>query len=577
MPTGLWRALALVFTIAALGMVAMDFATAGLRGNDHVITESVDALSDAQRRVVDVSGTPAENGGLRRGDLIADAAGNEPRVNDGIERPGTSVRWNVERDGRHFVTTTRVTSLEERSIVALVVYNIVRLAMLAVASLLIVRRPDDAAARALVTFLICIAATVLGTMPWLPDGYLNGADVLRYAVQFFGLAQAVHFACIFPFRSDTGFRAGLRRANPWISLAITTLVVLEILTVQRTGSALGPAPIPRIVSFSPLYFFAAITAGFWIAGAVARGADRQRVVWSFGSLGIGFAGPIVQTFCVLFHQNGDWTFWLSFTLVAIPVGLAYTILRHRTIDIGFVVSRALVLTIVSFLIVAAFGLLERALGKIFIDASHIASRTVEIALAIGLGFSLRTLHARVERVVDRLFFRQRQLALASLRDFANDVYHITDADIAVARTIAVVSPAVDAGEVAFYRAAPYGFRRVNAGDPFAFPVEADENDPLFVRLRTARAATALRHLGSTIAAEVAFPMFVRGALAGVLALAPKRSGEAYDPEELALLTELAQRVGIALDTLDTLAMRREWEGRMATFGPRATGGVDSAV
>jgi GAF domain-containing protein len=76
-------------------------------------------------------------------------------------------------------------------------------------------------------------------------------------------------------------------------------------------------------------------------------------------------------------------------------------------------------------------------------------------------------------------------------------------------------------------------------------------------LRASRRPELLRGLGSAIDAEIAFPMFVRGTLVGALVLAPKRSGEAYDPEETTLITDLVQRVGLALDALQTLALRRE--------------------
>ena len=59
--------------------------------------------------------------------------------------------------------------------------------------------------------------------------------------------------------------------------------------------------------------------------------------------------------------------------------------------------------------------------------------------------------------------------------------------------------------------------------------------------------------------EIAFPMFVRATLVGALVLAAKRTGEAYDPEEHGLLADLAQRAGLALDALQTVAIRRELE------------------
>jgi hypothetical protein len=208
-----------------------------------------------------------------------------------------------------------------------------------------------------------------------------------------------------------------------------------------------------------------------------------------------------------------------------------------------------VLTAVSFIVVAAFGLLERALGKLFIDESHIASRTVEIALALGLGFSLRTLHVRVERAVDYLFFRGRQRSLAALRAFQRDVFYIESPDAVIEQTIELVSRHADAAEVRIVGEAA-----------------ATNDDPLFVRLRSGRLPVKLRDTSTALHGEYAFPMVVRGTLTGALIVAAKRTGETYDPVERDLLAEIAERAGIALDALQTVAIRRELEELRAATG-----------
>jgi hypothetical protein len=242
--------------------------------------------------------------------------------------------------------------------------------------------------------------------------------------------------------------------------------------------------------------------------------------------------------------------YFELSLIAIPLGLGYTILRHRTIDIGFVVSRALVLATMSFLVLAAFGLIERALGKLFIDASHVASRSVEIALALGLGFSLRTLHARIERGIDFVFFRDRRRALGALRAFARDVGYIGDPATVVERTIATVESHAGAAQARIL-------------------TDVGGDDPLFVRLRASREPVRLRDVDSCIGGDLAFPLVVRGELTGALVLGEKRSGETYDPEERALLAEIADRTAIALDALQTLALRRELEALRAATGGAA--------
>jgi hypothetical protein len=453
------------------------------------------------------------------------------------------------------------------------IFNVVRIAMILVAIVVAIRRPDVAAARVLVTFLLTMAFTLLTGGAWLPDPALLVWGIARVPIQVVSLSQGLLYACIFPYVSTRGVRAWLRWINPWYTLVFATSAMAMTVWVYLTNSLPDLGFATLIVSWAPLAYLAGIIVAFVVAAVSSSGLDRQRVYWAAGSICLGFAGPIVATVLRFgFDRTEGWLDFLSLTLIAMPLGLAYTILRHRTIDIGFVISRALVLTILSAIIIVAFGLLERALGKIFIDASHIASRSVEIALALGLGFSMRSLHDRIERVIDRVFFRQRQRALASLKSFASDVYFITDPDVALERTVEIVHRCADAGNVALYLIADGVFGCAAAVDSTSLPSEISENDPLFVRMRASRLAEMPREVASSLDAEIAFPMFVRATLVGALILAAKRTGETYDPEETTLLTDLAGRVGLALDALQTAAMRRELESLLT-----ATGGAASAL
>jgi hypothetical protein len=573
MPTGLWRFLALASALLALAFVIVDALDIRAFTDDHITAVAADGRTYVQLRVTQVGGAPSENGGLRPGDVITPLFPYTPRARLGAEPLGTVLHWQVRRGTSKFATTTTVSALPDSDILLYEIFNVVRLAMLLMAIVVAARRPDELAARALVVFLITMAVALLPGGGWLPDTPFLVWRIARTPIQILGHSQAVLYSCIFPFASAGGLRAWLRRINPWYTLlcASTVLVLTGIDLVTNRTPDLGPFTL--VVDWSPMLYFIAVAAAFSIAARGAVGRDRQRVYWAAGSIGIGFAGPIVVTVLEFgFGVHLAWIDFMSLSLVAIPLGLAYTILRHRTIDIGFVISRALVLTILSAIIVVAFGLLERALGKLFIDASHIASRSVEIALALGLGFSLRSLHERIERIIDRIFFRHRQRALATLKSFASDVYFITDPDVALERTVDVVNRCADAGNVALYLIADGVFGCAAAIDPANLPSEISENDPLFVRMRASRQAEMPREVASSLYAEVAFPMFVRATLVGALVLAAKRTGEAYDPEETALLADLAGRVGLALDALQTAAIRRELESLL-----RATGGAATAL
>ena len=573
MPTGLWRFLALAGALCALAFVIVDAADISTFTDDHLATRSADGISYARLSVVSVTGDAAVNGGLLPGDVITPHFPLTSRIRLGGESAGTQLDWMVRRGTQTFYATTTVTAMSADDIALYEIFNVVRLAMLLMAIVVAVRRPDVAAARALVAFLIGMAVALTPGGTWLPDSAFLVWRIVREPIQIVSLSQGLLYACIFPVASAGGLRAWLRRANPWYTL-LTASAVLAFEAYNLIANRVPQLGMTEpVLDWSPMAYFLAIAVAFWIALRGSAGRDRQRVYWAAGSICVGFAGPIVATLLRFgFGNTADWVDFFSLTLVAMPLGLAYTILRHRTIDIGFVISRALVLTVLSAIIIVGFGLLERALGKIFIDASHIASRSVEIALALGLGFSLRSLHDRIERIIDRIFFRHRQRALASLKSFATDVYFITDPDVALQRTVDVVHRCADAGNVALYLIADGVFGCAAAVDLASLPSEITENDPLFVRMRASRLAEMPRELASGLEAEIAFPMFVRATLVGALILAAKRTGEAYDPEETALLADLAGRVGLALDALQTAAMRRELESLL-----HATGGAAPAL
>ena len=71
---------------------------------------------------------------------------------------------------------------------------------------------------------------------------------------------------------------------------------------------------------------------------------------------------------------------------------------------------------------------------------------------------------------------------------------------------------------------------------------------------------------SDLPGDSAFPMRVRGRLAGALVCAAKRSGESYAPDERDALRVLAHSVGLALDILEVEALRREVAGMFARTG-----------
>jgi GAF domain-containing protein len=277
----------------------------------------------------------------------------------------------------------------------------------------------------------------------------------------------------------------------------------------------------------------------------ARGGERSRLVWAAGSLSILYLSPLVAFFLSNDFIGGISVYWTvtnSAYFVA-AIGLVYSLLGRRLLDVGFALNRAAVFTTVSLVVVGSFTLVEWALGGWLASESRGTNVLVSGALALGLGLSIHPIHLRVDRFIDASFFRKRHEAEQALRTFAKEAAFITDPDVLVTRARDVLERNTDCSwvDVAVYD----GDGRFGG---------IDENDPAIVTLRTSHQMVNLHAVDSAVRGEFAFPMSARGRLVGVLAIGPKRLGESYAPDEREAIAQLAHGVGIALDVL---TVRRE--------------------
>ena len=217
---------------------------------------------------------------------------------------------------------------------------------------------------------------------------------------------------------------------------------------------------------------------------------------------------------------------------AMPVILSYSLLSQRLFDIGFIFNRAAVFTGVSVILLGAFVLVEWLLADWLGTAGHATNVLVSGGVALALGLSMRFVHGRVDRVVDRVFFRKRHEDEDAIRAFAREAPYVTDSAILVRR----------AGET---------LNRHTNATAVDIVLRYDENDPAIVRLRANSQPLDLHGLDTSLRGDVAFPMTARGQLLGVVVLGARRSGEAYAPDEISAISQLAASMGPALDAFAT--------------------------
>ncbi|MGA8574220.1 MAG: hypothetical protein WB609_00840 [Candidatus Cybelea sp.] len=280
-----------------------------------------------------------------------------------------------------------------------------------------------------------------------------------------------------------------------------------------------------------------------LAIAASPPSERQRSVWMLVPLGTlfvsgaftAFSGPILLSSYVFSNTVADVR---NLILLLVPIALTYAVLNRRVLDTAFVLNRAAVFAGVSVVLVGMFVLVEWLLTGWLQGASHTTNIAITAALALSLGLSIRYVHARVEHVIDNIFFRKRYEDEQALRAFAREAPYITELPVLIRRTISTLEQRADASTVT-----------VVLRDGIGRYGDVSENDPALTTLRAAHRVLDLHGVDTRLSGDFAYPMVARGRLLGALVLGRKRSEESYAPDEQAAIEELAHGVGSAVELL----------------------------
>ena len=414
------------------------------------------------------------------------------------------------------------------------------------------RRPELPEARLLSLMLSAYVLSI--TLNYLRVPLAQADIVIRALVDVCGAAvlmALVAFTALFGRPLSRGRRLinAAAYASALVSATIGLLTAVAIVTLRFDPVALAFGEWPVLVStVSELLVLLAGAAAI----AAARGSERQRVVWAVSSMGL---------LLVLFIVN-DMLSWLApslagdsrlFTIdnivgIIMPVGLTYSVLSRRLLDVGFALNRAVVYSAVSVVVVGLFTTVENLLGGWLTTVSHVESLAVSVAIALAIGFSIRWIHGRIDRFVDVLFFHKRHRGEQALLRFAHEAAFVTNRDLLLSRAIDEVALLTEAQSVAI-------LLREGAGtyvcaSSFGQPLpDAGENEAAVLSMRASGNPVDLHGRGGGLHGEYAFPMMARGTLIGTLVCGVKRSAEPYAPDEREALRTVAHSVGLALDAL----------------------------
>ncbi len=368
--------------------------------------------------------------------------------------------------------------------------------------------------------------------PGLPDPAI--VAVLFLSAVLAALAYLGLYGMIESLAADSPARRYFTVTRAVVVAALGLVAITSVASLStQLFSGCEPVSALRIVFACYALVLAAGFAVLWSGMHGASPAHRRRLSWIFWSTVAGYAGPLATYALIAAQRPVPFDGLYNIAFLAIPLGYSYAVLRHRVIDVGFVLNRALAYTLLTTVVVGAFTLTESF-------ASHLAlgnteSMLLQIAVPLAVGLSFNALHKRVEHALESVFFRERHRAEAALAAFATQTDRFANRHELAQHAVEEIVRWGGAGGCALYKRTEHGFERAaRAGEgDFAAAMERVDIDALE------------RELGP----GCAYPLSSSGRLEGVLLLRPRGSGEAFTPDEIALFETVARQVAAALTGL----------------------------
>ena len=424
----------------------------------------------------------------------------------------------------------------------------------AVIALAAVWRGLNRAADGLALFAIAnLAGTVLQLAP---QRGVVGLGAFLGAWTFYLLARAGLYVMAESMAGAALTNRRVRRA--W---RIAFFSMLGASAVFLLGPAIVAAVMGLLVLQSP-YFNVLLSATYLIPVVLlfvgyrrADKADRVRLRWMLWGGGL-FAAAVFfgDLGFVTPHSALSYALLLS----VMDLGLAaflYAILRHRVVDVRVVISRTLVYAVTTSLVLGLFALFESLLEHTALG--HRASLAFELAVPLGLGASLSTVHRRIDTLVDRLIFRRQYREDIALRRFANESAFVSQPETLLDLTVEQIRLHVGAPWVAFYDYGSEGYRRVRQGGKKELPQFLATDDLALVKLRAHDSDVDLHETQSGLGRDgYAFPLRAGDHLLGVLVVGP-RCDEHYAAEERELMARVAHAVAASLFALRARAVEEQ--------------------
>lgn len=136
-------------------------------------------------------------------------------------------------------------------------------------------------------------------------------------------------------------------------------------------------------------------------------------------------------------------------VAAVPLGAGVGILRYRLYDIDVVINRTLVYGALTAWLLVSYLVIVVALSRVLDPVTNDSDLAVA-ASTLAVAALFRPLRSRIQRFIDRRFYRSRYDAVRALSDFGARLRNEVDIDVARLDVLDVVTETVQPRHVSLW-------------------------------------------------------------------------------------------------------------------------------
>jgi signal transduction histidine kinase len=388
----------------------------------------------------------------------------------------------------------------------------------------------------------------------------------------------------------------------WAVLTLTTMVIaLSPLLFPKVelgeGVAPKPTPGPGMILFVPIAIGTIPLGIYYLIKKLirARGIEKTQlqflflgVVLMYGSI-VGLLFVAVNVFNSTFFIPFAALFTLPFSLLA-----AYTIIRHRLLDIRAAIARSLSLTVLIGAVLLIYGLLLVFAVPVITDFVGIRGEIIAAAAALVSIPLARYVQKTLTQLTDRFLFQSRadyRQALVEIGDQLSSTINIDDVTSTiikamkeVVRSKKTVILLQESDDKELVPVASEGVRKLRVAIPHNHallehlrhsfgPIVKDELALAKEQEQRPQHITELEEIENALIwldAAVVVPLFVNKELTGIIVLGDKLSGEPYLQDDTNFLAALAPQAATTLENARLYQESLEFGKKLKVEVERAT-------